>query len=248
MGTNTASMVWQRLRDEEGLAASLASFRRYIHAELPVEAARSAVTVGEDSPPPGQEAQIDYGFLGTWCDPESKRQRRVWTFVMVLRLAGTCSPYPVVAMTSAAWIDAHVAAFAFFGGTPARLVPDNLKTSVIKPDLYDPKLNRAWAELAAHYGCLIDPARAGKPKDKPRVERPMPYAREGFWAGRDWPSLAGMRDAALIWCTEVIGRRAHRSLAARSRWRSPGHTGIRAVPTARTTVRDRYLGHAQGRC
>ncbi|MGH3925555.1 MAG: IS21 family transposase, partial [Pseudonocardiaceae bacterium] len=66
-------------------------------------------------------------------------------------------------MTSASWIDAHVAAFAFFGGVPARLVPDNLKTGVLKPDLCDPKLNRAYAELAAHYGTLIDPARAGKP-------------------------------------------------------------------------------------
>ncbi|MGH3925556.1 MAG: hypothetical protein ACRDTT_22315 [Pseudonocardiaceae bacterium] len=82
--TNTASTVWQRLRDEEGLTASLASFRRYIHAELPEEAARSAVTVRKDDPPPGQEAQIDYGFLGTWTDPESKHRRRVWAFVMVL--------------------------------------------------------------------------------------------------------------------------------------------------------------------
>ena len=44
-----------------------------------------------------------------------------------------------------------------------RLVPDNLKTGVDKPDLYDPKANRSYAELAAHYGCLVDPARALNP-------------------------------------------------------------------------------------
>jgi hypothetical protein len=38
---------------------------------------------------------------------------------------------------------------------------------VSRPDLYDPKINRAYAELATHYGCLVDPARAGKPKDYP---------------------------------------------------------------------------------
>ena len=81
-------------------------------------------------------------------------------------------------------------AFGFFGGVPARLVPDNLKTGVDRPDLYDPRINRSYAELAAHYGCLIDPARAFKPKDKPRVERAMPYVRDSFWRGREFASLA----------------------------------------------------------
>ena len=43
---------------------------------------------------------------------------------------------------------------------------DNLTTGVTKADLYDPKLNRSYAELAAHYGVLLDPARRAKPKDK----------------------------------------------------------------------------------
>ena len=89
-----------------------------------------------------------------------------------------------------AWIEAHVAAFEFFGAVPARLVPDNLKTGVIRADVFDPKLDRACAEFAEHYGCLIDPARALKPKDEPRVERQMPYVRDSFWRGRSWTSIA----------------------------------------------------------
>ena len=95
---------------------------------------------------------------------------------------------------------------------PARLVSDNLKTGVIKPDIYDPLLNRSYAELAAHYDCLIDPARALKPKDKPRVERMMPYVRDSLWRGRDWVDVADMRTGALDWCTDVAGVRSHRSL------------------------------------
>ena len=97
-------------------------------------------------------------------------------------------------------------------GCPARLTPDNLKTGVDKPDLYDPKLNRSYAELAAHYGCLIDPARAVKPRDKARVERPMPYVRDSFWRGREFTSLAQMQAAAARWSLEVAGRRACRPL------------------------------------
>ena len=115
-------------------------------------------------------------------------------------------------MDQAEWTAAHVEAFAFFGGVPARLVPDNLKTGVDKPDLYDPKINRSYAELAAHYGTLVDPARAFKPKDKPQVERPMPYVRDSFWRGREFTSLPEMRAAALVWCTEVAGARACRPL------------------------------------
>lgn len=119
---------------------------------------------------------------------------------------------PTLSMDQAEWTAAHVEAFAFFGGAPGRLVPDNLKTGVDKPDLYDPKLNRSYAELAAHYGVLIDPARALKPKDKPRVERPMPYVRDSFWRGREFASLEAMRADALRWCTEVAGARACRPL------------------------------------
>jgi hypothetical protein len=86
------------------------------------------------------------------------------------------------------------------------------KTGVIRADLYDPLTNRAYAEMAEHYGCLIDPARAQKPKDKPRVERVIQYVRDSFWRGRSFASLTDMQTRAVSWCREVAGVRAHRSL------------------------------------
>ena len=134
---------------------------------------------------------------------------------MVLACSRHMFVRPVLSMDQRAWTACHVEAFAFFGGVPRRLVSDNLKTGVIKPDIYDPLLNRSYAELAAHYGCLIDPARALKPKDKPRVERQMPYVRDSMWSGRDWADVTGMQRGALVWCTEVAGHRPHRSLDGR---------------------------------
>jgi transposase len=211
--TNTVATVWQRLRDEHGLGVSEVTFRRYLWATMPDhDAKRAAVTVRKDDPPPGEEAQIDYGYLGQWRDPVTDAKRRIWAFVMVLACSRHLFVRPVIQMSLAAWVDAHVAAFAFFGGAPRRLVVDNLKAGVLRPDLYDPKLNRTYAELAHHYGTLIDPARARKPKDKPRVERPMPYVRDSFFAGRTFPSLQAMVEAAEAWSAEVAGRRSCRPL------------------------------------
>jgi transposase len=208
----TQATIHQRLRDEHGLVASVASLRRYVAAMLPEELRRSQVVVLREEVPPGEEAQIDYGYLGGWVDPMGGRRRRVWAFVMVLCCSRHLFVRPVLRMDQHAWTQAHIAAFAFFGGAPRRLVPDNLRTGVDRPDLYDPKLNRAYAELASHYGVLIDPARARKPRDKARVERPMPYVRDSFWRGREFASLEQMQQAALEWCTQVAGRRACRPL------------------------------------
>jgi transposase len=172
------STIWQRLRDEQGLAASVASFRRYVAANIPEEARRAQVTVWNPRPAEaGEQAQIDYGQLGRWLDPVSGRLRTVWAFVMVLACSRHMFVRPVLKMDQRAWTECHVEAFGFFGGVPARLVPDNLKTGVDKPDLYDPKLNRSYAELAAHYGCLVDPARALKPRDNAYAERFVRTAR-----------------------------------------------------------------------
>jgi hypothetical protein len=119
---------------------------------------------------------------------------------------------PTLVMDQTAWTQAHVDAFNFFGGTPRRLIPDNLRTGVDRPDLYDPKINRAYGELAAHYGVLVDPARRGRPKDKPRIERQVPYVRDSLWRGREFVSLEQMREEALRWCVQVAGQRSCRPL------------------------------------
>ena len=91
-----------------------------------------------DTPPAGEEAQVDYGLLGRWFDPGDRRLRRVWGFIMVLAFSRMMFLRPVLKMDEASWVESHVLAFEFFGGVVARVVPDNLKTGVIKPDLYDP--------------------------------------------------------------------------------------------------------------
>ena len=64
------------------------------------------------------------------------------------------------------WIGSHVRAFAFFDGVTAQIVSDNLRSGITKACFYEPAVNRSYAEMAAHYGTAIVPARPGKPRDK----------------------------------------------------------------------------------
>jgi len=216
LGVVPVSVIWQRLRDEAGLEASVASVRRYVRARFPEHARAAEVEVRRPPSPPGAEAQVDYGYLGTWLDPRSGRRRRVWAFSMVLRYSRQLFIRPVISMDQRAWAESHVQVFEFFGGCPRRLIPDNLKAGVARPDLYDPKINRAYAELARHYGVLVDPARVRRPKDKPAIEAHQRYIRSSFFAGRDWPSLEAMAAGAAIWCEQVAAHRRPRALEGRT--------------------------------
>jgi transposase len=69
------------------------------------------------------------------------------------------------------WISGHVGVFEAIGGVPALLVPDNTKVAVIKACRYDPQINRSYADMAAHYGTAILPARPRRPRDKAKVEQ-----------------------------------------------------------------------------
>ena len=73
-------------------------------------------------------------------------------------------------MKSNHWIEAHIHAYSFFGGVTRILIPDNLKTGVIKNTRTELVLNRSYHEMAEHYGAAIIPARPVKPKDKPNAE------------------------------------------------------------------------------
>ena len=157
----TVATIAQRLRDDHGVEVSESTVRRYIATTFAEDRLEEKVTVPRGAVEPGSEAQIDYGKRGMWCDPASGRRVAVWVFAMILSCSRALFVLPVLKMDQTSWNASHVAAFEFFG-VPARLVCDNLKTGVVRPDLYDPQINLAYGELAAFYGTLIDPARANK--------------------------------------------------------------------------------------
>ena len=107
------------------------------------------------------------------------------------------------------WIGAHVNLFAFLGGVPKAVVPDNLKAAVLKADRYEPGLNRSYAELAAHYGMAVLPARPRKPRDKAKVEAAVLVAERWILArlrNRRFFSLADLNAAIRTLLDEINSR------------------------------------------
>jgi transposase len=96
--------------------------------------------------------------------------RTAQIFVAVLGASNFTYAEATWTQSLADWIGAHTRAFAAIGGVPRLVVPDNTKTAVSKACLYEPQINRTYAEMAAHYGAGIVPARPRKPRDKAKVE------------------------------------------------------------------------------
>jgi len=91
-------------------------------------------------------------------------------------------------------------ALEYYGGVPRAIVPDNLKSAVIKSSPYEPTLNQAFENFALHYSTTILPTRSYRPKDKSLVEGAVRIAYRRIYAhldGRVFHSLEELNRA--IW-------------------------------------------------
>jgi len=119
----------------------------------------------------GEKLFVDYSGKRPWYqDRETGEPVEVELFVAVLGASSCTYAEATRSQQLPDWIGSHVRALAFFGGVPRALVPDQLKSAVTRACRYDPDVNRTYAELAAHYGTAVLPARPGKPRDKAKVE------------------------------------------------------------------------------
>ncbi len=146
----------------------------------------------------GEKLFVDYpGQTLPITDPETGQISPAQLFVAVLGASSYTYATATASQALPDWIGAHVGAFEFFAGAPAIIVPDNLRSGVTRADRYEPEINRTYAELAAHYGCAVIPARPRKPRDKAKVEA-------GVLVAERW-ILAALRDRTFFSLAEANG-------------------------------------------
>lgn len=162
---------------------------------------------------PGKVAQVDFGAVGKLWDPDERRVRAAYVFVMVLGHSRHQFARLVFDQKAETWLALHVEAFEHFGGVPEVIVPDNLKSAVIRA-AFDVRnevvLNRSYRELARHFGFKIDPTPPYSPEKKGKVEAGVRYVKHNFMK-----TIGGERDINVLnrqldrWVLEIAGRRRH---------------------------------------
>lgn len=181
----------------------------YRFAVKHLEFGRKPLTVRVAEVAPGELAEVDFGRLGYLRDHESGKKRLVYALVVTL----VHSRHQYVHLTHTQKLDDFIGgiedAWEYFGGVTARVVLDNLKAAVTKPDRYDPTFQRTFEEYAAHRGFVIDAAMPSHAKGKPHVERGVPYVRENFFRGERFLSLEHAQREAVRWCQCTAGMRIH---------------------------------------
>ena len=119
----------------------------------------------------GERLFVDYaGHTAEVVDQRTGAIRQAQIFVAVLGASSYTYAEATWTQRLPDWIGAHVRAFAFFGGVPELVVPDNLRSAVDKAHRYEPDINLTYQELASHYGVAVLPARVRRPRDKAKAE------------------------------------------------------------------------------
>lgn len=118
----------------------------------------------------GEECYIDFtGKLIPYYNAETKKEYFAQVFVSVLGCSDMIFARACRSQQLPDWIECHIHMFDFYGGVPAVLIPDNLRSAVSKSGKI-PEINRTYEDLGEHYGCNIYPARPLRPQDKSKAE------------------------------------------------------------------------------
>ena len=175
--------IYQDLVDHHGFTHAYNSVKRFcrsLRAREPEQFDRLAFL-------PGEEAQVDYGEGALTL--YNGKYRRPRLFVMTLRFSRRSFRKVVWQSSSEIWSRLHEEAFRYFGGCVQYVVLDNLKEGVIKPDLYEPELNRIYSAMLAHYGVVADTARVADPNRKGSVESAIQHTQSTALKGRRFDSI-----------------------------------------------------------
>jgi transposase len=201
----TATQIFQRLRAEAAYTGGISILTDYVRTVRPVRAPAFLTLAFA----PGECAQVDWGGAGSMAIGSTRR--RLSFFVMVLCYSRLCYVEFTLGEATEHFLAAHQNAFKFFGGVPAKVLIDNLKTAVLHHPIGErPLFHPRYLDFAAHYGFEPRACNVRKANEKGRVESGVGYVKKNFLAGLELPpGLNALNSAARHWMDTVANIRIH---------------------------------------
>ena len=170
---HSAKRIWERLRDEYGYAGGYDRVKEAVR-ERRRRLKEAFVPLAH---PPGH-AQADFGEAVAIIGGV---RRKIHFFCLDLPHSDACFVKAYPAETTEAFLDGHVAAFAFFGGVPRSILYDNTKIAVARITGDGERVpTQAFTGLKSHFLFAARFGRPGKGNDKGNVEGLVKYARRNF--------------------------------------------------------------------
>ena len=208
LGEDYSFLVIHKLLQRRGVEYSETTVRRYIHRHFP----SPVRPVMRRETKPGEVLEVDFGYLGLTWDAAVRARKRTWVFSGRLRHSRRAYREVVFDQKQETFFACHIHAFEWFGGVAEKVTPDNLKAAIIVASFEDPLVNRAYRELALHYGFLISPCLPRRPEHKGGVEGDIKYVKRNFLPlfreaqkerGRELPDAGELAEELERWNRET---------------------------------------------
>jgi len=227
-GCCNAALIYEEIT-EKGFTGKDRIVRAFIQPYRPLVAGQATIRF---ETPPGKQAQVDWCKLGYIVIDGIRKP--LYCFIMVLGYSRALYIEFTTSMDQSIFLRCHIHAFLFFGGVPQEILYDRLKTAVKSSDEQGkPVWNERFLDFAGYYGFTPRACRAYWPRTKGKVERPVRYIKEHFFAGVNFNSLEDLNHKAKEWLDTKANLRVH------------GTT--RAIPAKRLREEQPYLVSLNGR-
>ena len=186
----------------------------------------------------GEKTFIDFsGKRPTLVDRRTGELRPVELFVAVLGASSFTYAEATATQQLADWVGAHIHMVEYFGGTTTLWVPDQLRSAITRPCRYEPDVNRTYADLAAHYGAVVVPARPSKPRDKAAAEAGVLLAQRWILArlrDQTFFELGALNRAIRVLLDELNDRPMRKlGVSRRALYEQLDRPALRPLPAAR---------------
>ena len=219
-----------------GYRGSQSHFRRVIAPMRPKPEAEAYLRL---KTLPGEQSQVDWAHFGKVRI--GRAERPLMAFVMVLSYSRRIFLRFYLGAAMSNFLRGHIDAFEAWQGVPREIWCDNLKSVVIERRGTAVHFNPRYLDFAAHYRFLARPVAIARGNEKGRVERAIRYARDSFFAAREWRDIDDLNAQAEAWCEGIAADRPwpeDRSISVREAFEKE-RSSLMALPGDRFPVDER---------